>query len=130
VTSRRESSHAHLKKHFTNWKGDLHLPHSAIKNLTNRLKESCERKLRVQDSQYLRPVVEEPLLRKLRLHVSYKALQMILDHMRIATQAIEGGTVEEEETCTGSYSHQLGLACWHTLLGNTLLGKRVANEPL
>jgi hypothetical protein len=112
ASSRSESSHWMIKKLLPGRKIDLFKLHLAIKEMKGRLLDSYRSKL--ADQQQTRPsTTNVQLLAHTFFLVSHKALGLMEKQIQLAKDALHYG---KAVVCSGRYSLQHGLPCWHKLV--------------
>ena len=88
--------------------------HKGILLQQDRLLANYKQKLEEQTSKVIPECQKTPLLEFLCTHVGFVAMRRLLDQCRLALDKLQLA-VADPVACTGNFTRQFGLPCWHML---------------
>jgi hypothetical protein len=113
-TSRTEGSHFMIKNFLRSGMCDFEELHKGILLQQDRLLANYKQKLEEQTSKVIPECQKTPLLEFLCTHVGFVAMRRLLDQCRLALDKLQLA-VADPVACTGNFTRQFGLPCWHML---------------
>ena len=128
VTSRTESSHAQLKVLLRNRFSDLFQLHTCIWELSLRRRQAYsirfEKEITTRQTQWLNKPVFTNLVQK----VGWKAMNKIEEQLELAKDFLSGK--KAFKACTGEFTQQWGLPCYHRIILPMQRGQSLELEDL
>jgi hypothetical protein len=122
VTSRTEGSHGVLKRLIKSRLIPLNNLLKAIEETLSRLQNNFEKK-HFDETCGKDHRFSDPIFRRLRFFISFKALELITNQVNLARESIARN---QSEVCSGAFRTQYGLPCKHTIKALLLVGGQLA----
>lgn len=117
VTSRVESQHAALKRNLRNRLADLHQLHRSIQEMLRRQEERWLDGVSNEKEKHITVFEGDQCLRLLWSKAAHQAIRRTKEQLDHALEYLKhhDGMAPPDELCTGSFTQQFALPCWHRL---------------